>query len=891
MLAEDDSNNRLESTKDDPMLSRNNSIIREGDSMILVFADGRQIFARALKSWKGKSPPVKINKRSYPTYNLLGLPYGTVLELGSSKLMPLPQGEDVVPEYFPSAGSGKAGDEGQTATSESVILENEEASAEDNTFPTVDIQQKSDNRNLVDSNNSQGLACHEIDELRKSGAHGSQIIDKLIENSATFDQKTEFSKAKWIARKQKKHQPRCRIVRCTPFSICEAIFRIKPRNLLNMREDTLGQILSYSNVCAGCQVLVFEQCMGVLTGALAHRLGGYGKVLSVYQGQQPSFVEMLQRFNLSFAEQFSIKWVHSSDIFLANDVAEKISLEADDLEKAEREALQWPCPLQDHTRSYLENIGSISEKQEFLAKRCARFARKLTRHTALESKQWLEKRKCDSIILAVRYDPTCTLLEMLPFLAPSSPFVVFCEFIEPLAECFRELQKQQLAINLRLSDTWMREYQVLPGRTHPNMNMSQSGGYILTGIKLCPKTGKNELDDDLVKEIRAQVGSRRGRKSKAKKGGTETSKNGKKRSNPSAQNGNPAKKAHKEDVYAIDAEGDQIIEIRSPSDNEVSDISALIRASCVCIEPKACNNLLKELAKCLPMETGLNHLKRVQNDDLKREVLSANVTDASATSLKRPKPILKVLLGAANTIFRLQNDIKKPESAAFQSILSRFGPLHNVVVPKYPPQSEEEWKKMNAIWPTQYQPLKTQEFHRQRQALSSAELEIMQQHMLVTMKERAVLIVDPSSNRIVVDSGQERTVQSRDSPEGFIDNCLATPVLLAIQGVSRIERQNQEKDRNDAKVVRDRSDTSTTSQRHQYLCTGYDMYCYYEPNVFEAMSCLHSRLRRLVYYNQGEAADANNGATILQRGCSKYHIHDLAGTNHRYRVFQYYSPS
>jgi tRNA(Arg) A34 adenosine deaminase TadA len=214
-----------------------------------------------------------------------------------------------------------------------------------------------------------------------------------------------------------------------------------------------------------------------------------------------------------------------------------------------------------------------------------------------------------------------------------------------------------------------------------------------------------------------------------------------------------------------------------------------------------------------------------------------------------------------------------------------------VVVPKYPPQSEEEWKKMNAIWPTQYQPLKTQEFHRQRQALSSAELEIMQQHMLVTMKERAVLIVDPSSNRIVVDSGQERTVQSRDSPEGFIDNCLATPVLLAIQGVSRIERQNQEKDRNDAKVVRDRSDTSTTSQRHQYLCTGYDMYCYYEPNVFEAMSCLHSRLRRLVYYNQGEAADANNGATILQRGCSKYHIHDLAGTNHRYRVFQYYSPS
>ena len=97
---------------------------------------------------------------------------------------------------------------------------------------------------------------------------------------------------------------------------------------------------------------------------------------------------------------------------------------------------------------------------------------------------------------------------------PSSNF----EFLEPLLECFRELQDKKLAINLRLSDTWMREYQVLPGRTHPNMHMSQNGGFILTGIKLCPTFGKNELDDDLIKEIRAEVGGRRGRKKKRSSG-------------------------------------------------------------------------------------------------------------------------------------------------------------------------------------------------------------------------------------------------------------------------------------------------------------------------------------------------------------------------------------
>lgn len=481
--------------------------------MIFAFADGRQIFAQASKSWKGKSPPVKINKRSYPTHNLLGLPYGTVLELGSSRLIPLPEGEDVIPGY-PSAlpNGGAAGDADRTASA----LEDDEANADDNTFPAADIQQECDNRHLVDNNHSQRLTADEIERLRQNGAHGSQIVDMLIENSATFDQKTEFSKAKWIVRKQQKHQPRCRIVRCTPFSVCEAVFRSRPRNLLNMREDSLGQILSYSNVSAGCQVLVFEQCMGIVTGALAQRMGGYGKVLSVYSGQQPTFLEMISRYNLTFSEQFSIKWVHSGDIFGDNGSATAINGETHDPEKEERLTLKWPCPLQDHTRAYLENMGTTQEKQDFLAKRCSRFARKLTRHTPEEAKSWLHKRQSDAVVLVVRYDPTATLLKMLPYLAPSSPFVVFCEYIEPLADCFQQLQKQQLAINLRLSDTWMREFQVLPGRTHPSMNMTQSGGYILTGMKLCPETGKNELDDEVVKEIRQQLGGRRGRKKSSK---------------------------------------------------------------------------------------------------------------------------------------------------------------------------------------------------------------------------------------------------------------------------------------------------------------------------------------------------------------------------------------
>jgi tRNA (adenine-N(1)-)-methyltransferase non-catalytic subunit len=492
----------------DPLLEQRSAVVREGDFALLVFGDGRQIFAHCVKSWKGKSPPVKIYKRSYPTANLVGLPYGTVLELGMSSLNPLSDGEEVIPAH-PSITGGKSSDTNQSGDSDGAA---DGSNLADTTMPP--LEQVNDNRHIVDNNKSQSLDHEELLKLRQSGACGSTIVSKLIENSSTFEKKTDFSKAKYVLRKQKKYQPRCRIVRCTAASICEALYLKDPRRLMNMREDTLGQILSYSNLSAGCQALVFETCMGVVTGAVAERMGGYGKVMSIYSGQQPAYVEMLGRFNLSFPEYHSIKWVHSGDVF-GEDAATSDDPNADP-ELAERKQLKWPCPLQDHTRAYLENMKTDRERTEFLAKRCARFARKLTRHTPLEAKQWLDQRKCDTVIIVTKYDPTATLLGLLPYLAPSSPFVVFCEFIEPLTECFRELQNQSLAINLRLSDTWMREFQVLPGRTHPSMSMSQSGGFILTGIKLCPVTGQNELDDALLQEIRNSIGGRRGKKSKNK---------------------------------------------------------------------------------------------------------------------------------------------------------------------------------------------------------------------------------------------------------------------------------------------------------------------------------------------------------------------------------------
>jgi Gcd10p family len=624
--------------------------VRDGDYILLHFVDGRQMFAyccfnnsntnnnannknssqQQLQRHNKKSF-VRINKRSYSTQHLIGLPYGTILEQEHNQLIPIrdpsaklipelhlsttiatataPTAATILPTPMdntdivtpPMATTTHDGSASMTDHAAAAAAATTTATATTvanivtatTTPPNKDTTK--DNRTLVDTNTAQLINYPTLVRMRQEGQTGASIVASMVEHSTTYTQKTIYAQNKYIVRKQMKHQPRCRIVPCHGATITEAMYKKDPKRIMNLREDTLGQILSYANLSAGCQTLVMESCGGIVTGAMAERMGGYGKILSIYDGQQPAYLDMLSKFNLSFAEWNSILWVHAGDVFHeeedeeddttttttttshhhphtktsgtaqpttgaglettnmivptnTNDTGHVPNHDPDhnvDVERLERDALVWPCVLQAHTRQYLErlqpeppplhptdsshsNNNSISNSSStsttsttnlitsFLLKRAARFARKLCRHTSMEAQQWLqqEERPCDSIVLVTRYDPTATLLQLFPYLIPSGPFVIYCEFMEPLTHCFRAIQQNPklLSINLRLSDTWMREYQVLEGRTHPNMSMSQSGGFILTGIKLDPRTGQNELDETLLKEIREQRGGRRGRK-------------------------------------------------------------------------------------------------------------------------------------------------------------------------------------------------------------------------------------------------------------------------------------------------------------------------------------------------------------------------------------------
>jgi tRNA (adenine-N(1)-)-methyltransferase non-catalytic subunit len=562
--------------------------VREFDHVLLHFADGKQVFAQAAPTNKRKHP-CKIKGRTYTTHDLIGLSYGTVLEVGKDRFVPLDDGEDLLPNLDVNEF-----DDGDVSDTDNIIAE---ANGDEGLAGKVRTH---DNRNLIDDNKSQSLSYETVEELRKTTA-GADVVAALIRSSATFASKTAFSKAKYVKRKQMKYQTRCRIVRITPQSLCNALFLKDKRRMSNLREDTLGQILGNANISAGQRILVMDNAvMNIITASCVRRMGGYGSVFSLYEaaGSGPGFTPgegVIDKMNLTVMEKQSLKWVNAQEVFCDQNAKAKqndslrddITGDVVDVERRERELIQWPLPLQDHTRDYiLKDLKEEKKISNFLADRAARFARKLTRYSALELRVLIDEsrdksenyeednnddddgekietiadvngtspeaedslRQFDSLIIATKYDPTTMLFRLLPYLAPSCPFVIYHEFIEPLLQTFHALQnhnvseaerskddedivankmyanvqgntkkandtpimaRQNIAINLRLTDTWFREYQVLEGRTHPNMNISQSGGYILMGTKLCPRAGTNEMDETEMRELRTKLGGRR----------------------------------------------------------------------------------------------------------------------------------------------------------------------------------------------------------------------------------------------------------------------------------------------------------------------------------------------------------------------------------------------
>ncbi|XP_026566137.1 tRNA (adenine(58)-N(1))-methyltransferase non-catalytic subunit TRM6 isoform X2 [Pseudonaja textilis] len=324
-----------------------------------------------------------------------------------------------------------------------------------------------DNRNIIDDGKSQKLTHDDIKALKDKGIKGQEIVQQLIENSTTFRDKTEFAQDKYIKKKKRKYEAVITIIKPSTRILSTMYYAREPGKINYLRYDTLAQMLTWGNVHAGNKMIVMETCAGLVLGAVMERMGGYGSIVQIYPGEGPvraatscfgfpkTFFDTLSEFPLS-----KVASILSGTFSLTS----------------------LPSESEEKTPAAEDKNGSGDDKTYDKQKKQEEKKRKLIAAAAL-----LKNKDADGLIVASRFHPTSLLLLLLELVAPSRPFVVYCQFKEPLLECYAKLREKGGVINLRLSETWLRNYQILPDRSHPKLIMSGGGGYLLTGI-----TVKNE---------------------------------------------------------------------------------------------------------------------------------------------------------------------------------------------------------------------------------------------------------------------------------------------------------------------------------------------------------------------------------------------------------------
>ena len=137
------------------------------------------------------------------------------------------------------------------------------------------------NARLVDDGRAQKLSHEDVEELKEKGVTGEALVEKILENSATFEAKTEFSQEKYKRKKQKKHCTALVLCRPCAQTICEAYFQKSLARICGLRVDSLGMLLCSANVGAHSKVLVLEESSGLILASVLERLGGHGEACAL----------------------------------------------------------------------------------------------------------------------------------------------------------------------------------------------------------------------------------------------------------------------------------------------------------------------------------------------------------------------------------------------------------------------------------------------------------------------------------------------------------------------------------------------------------------------------------------------------------------------------------
>jgi tRNA (adenine-N(1)-)-methyltransferase non-catalytic subunit len=145
-------------------------------------------------------------------------------------------------------------------------------------------------------------------------------------------------------------------------------------------------------------------------------------------------------------------------------------------------SLNWATAQEDYAPALTQESSSEVGKSE--RHRIRLDKRKNAADTLLNAREELFAGEYDALLIASDYDPLEILQNLILYVAGSGSIVVQSPFSQPLTELQSKLRLDPSYLAPSITESWLRRYQVLPGRTHPTMNTSGSGGFLLHAIKV-----------------------------------------------------------------------------------------------------------------------------------------------------------------------------------------------------------------------------------------------------------------------------------------------------------------------------------------------------------------------------------------------------------------------
>ncbi|KAG1058055.1 hypothetical protein G6F43_000133 [Rhizopus delemar] len=320
---------------------------------------------------------------------------------------------------------------------------------------------EANNQLIIDDTTVQKLTQEEVLKLKAEGLKGTlnteEIINKMVAAHSEFDKKTEFSKAKYIERKKKKFMKVFTPIRPSLYTITDYFFNKNPEKIKHLRIDTLSQLLSLSNVHANSKMLVVDDTQGLIVSAMLERMGGFGQLVAVHEGDFHNYdILRYMNFPKSVLETLYTVPFAFVDPETPNDPFEILTEE-------QVEALDIHAK-----RSYLRRKSSYDYKTK--------------------SRQLLFDGDFDGLVISSNCTPESIIKELMKYISGSRPIVVYSFSKELLLQAAYWMRRCPEFINADITESFLRQYQVLPGRMHPNMNTSAGGGYLLSAIRVidCP---------------------------------------------------------------------------------------------------------------------------------------------------------------------------------------------------------------------------------------------------------------------------------------------------------------------------------------------------------------------------------------------------------------------